>query len=146
MRLESVRKIAARAMGVGEKKVWFDQARLSKIEEAITTQDIKALIKEGAIKKRKGNMQSRARARKLQEKRKKGRKRGKGKRTGTKKARMGKKQKWVERVRPLRKKLRELKKQGLLKEKGEYKKYYKLVKGNFFRGKKQLESAVKGEK
>ena len=146
MDIKSIRRIAVRMLGVGEKKVWMDPEKTQKISEAITANDIRELISQGTIAKNRPNMQSRGRARRLQEKHSKGRKKGKGKRTGTKSARMGKKGLWIKKVRALRKKLKELREEGILGEKGQYKKYYKLVKGNFFRGKKQLEQVIKGEK
>ncbi len=49
MKLEKKRALAARTLGVGEKRIIFNSARLSEIKEAITKQDIKDLKTAGAI-------------------------------------------------------------------------------------------------
>jgi len=143
VKLESVRKIAARILNCGESKVWMDPEQSSKAGEAITKEDVKELIRTGVIKKKRAQFQSRGRARILKAQKRKGRKKGHGKRKGTARARSNKKESWMKRVRSLRRKLAELKKEGSIKE-GEYKKFYKLIKGNYFRGRKHLEEAVKG--
>lgn len=142
LNLKSIRKISARVLKVGISKVWIDEAQTAKVKEAITKEDIKGLIKGRVIRKKRDAFQSRGRARLLQAQKRKGRKKGFGKRKGTQKTRMRKKQSWVKRVRALRKKLRELKKQGIV-EKGSFKRFYKLIKGNYFKGKKQLEEAAR---
>lgn len=143
VKLESIRRIAARELNCGQSKVWIDPVQSSKAKEAITKEDIKELIRNGMIKKKRENAQSRGRARTLQAQKRKGRKKGMGKRKGTFKARVNKKESWMRRVRSLRRKLKELRKEGSLKE-GEYKKFYKLIKGNYFRGRKHLEEIAKG--
>lgn len=143
MRIQSVRRIAAKLLNCGESKVWIDQTQGAKVKEAITTEDVKALIKSATIKKKHENFHSRGTARILQAQKRKGRKKGKGKRKGTQKARMKTRESWIKRVRALRKKLTELKAKGEIPE-GQYKKFYKLIKGNYFKGRKQLEEAVKG--
>lgn len=143
MRIQSVRRIAAKLLNCGESKIWFDSTQGAKVKEAITTEDVKALIKSAVIKKKHENAHSRGTARILQAQKRKGRKKGKGKRKGTQKARMKTREAWIHRVRALRRKLTELKAKGEIPE-GQYKKFYKLIKGNYFKGRKQLEEAVKG--
>lgn len=43
------KNLAARAMGVGVGRIMFNNARLAEIKEAITKQDIRDLVKDGAI-------------------------------------------------------------------------------------------------
>ncbi len=147
MQQEKVRKMSAQLLNSGQNSVWLDPTQPDKIKSVMTKEDIRGLIKEGVIKKRKLNMKSRGRARILAEKRKKGRKRGKGKRKGTKKARSEKKPKWMKNVRSQRKMLKELrKKKPKAVEKIGYRKLYKRVKGGYFKGKKYLKAAVEGKK
>ncbi|MBU0662123.1 MAG: 50S ribosomal protein L19e [Candidatus Diapherotrites archaeon] len=140
-----LKRMAAQILKVGKSKVWMNPEEREKISESMTKEDVRGLIAEGLVKKSRANEHSRGMARKLHEKKKKGRKRGSGKRTGTKKARVKKKASWIKNVRAQRKKLAELKKSGVKGPKA-YSKMYKMIKGNYFRGKKYLEIYVKGEK
>ncbi len=145
MQLNKIRRMAAEILKVGKTKIVFSDKDTERIKESMTKEDVRQLIKERIVRKRKDNYQSRARARKLKEKKTKGRKRGKGKRKGTIKARTNKKEKWIKKVRAQRKKLKELKKEVKM-EKGQYGKIYKMIKGNYFKGKKYVEAMVKGDK
>ena len=49
MKLSTQKKLAADIMGVGVGKVWFDPLRLDEIQQAITREDVKGLIKERTI-------------------------------------------------------------------------------------------------
>lgn len=143
MELYKVRRLAASILKVGETKVWFNPAESGKIAECMTKEDVRALIADGLIKKKRLIGASRGRAKALHVKKGKGRRRGYGKRGGTKKARMQSKSTWIRNVRAQRKMLAELKKSGVKMEKP-YSKVYKMVKGNYFRGKKYLEAYVRG--
>jgi len=144
MHEEKVRGIAAEALNVGKNRVWIDPEEKEKVLEAMTRQDVRELIEQRVIKKKKENFQSRARARILEKKKKRGRKKGAGKRKGRKRVRMEKKKSWIKNVRALRKKLKELKKEKPKEvEKIGYRKLYRMIKGNYFRGKKYLEAFVK---
>ncbi len=145
MDLKKIRKIAERLLGVGASKVWFDPAQLESIAEAMTTDDIRSLIKDGAIRKKRGQLHSKGRARILKEKKRRGRKRGFGKRTGTKKARLQRKRSWITNVRAQRTHLRELKDKKKI-DKKTYSKVYGLIKGGYFKGKKYIDSYVNGAK
>ncbi|MFH1664364.1 MAG: 50S ribosomal protein L19e [archaeon] len=145
MQLNKIRRMASGILKTGKTKIVFSEKDLSRIAESMTKEDVRQLIKEGIVKKRKDNYQSRARARKLNEKKVKGRKRGKGKRKGTKKARTNKKKTWIKKMRVQRRTLKELKKK-IKMQKGEYGKIYKMIKGNYFKGKKYIEAMVKGDK
>ncbi|MBN2066873.1 MAG: 50S ribosomal protein L19e [Candidatus Diapherotrites archaeon] len=147
MKADKVRRMAAQVLKAANKDVWFDSGEMEKIESVMTKEDIRGLIKEGVIKKRKKQSQSRGRSRLLKEKKKKGRKRGKGKRKGRKNARKEGKKQWEKNVRSQRKMLKELKKEKpeAVKKIG-YRKLYKMVKGGFFRGKHYLKASVEGKK
>ncbi len=107
----------------------------------MTKEDIRALIKEGVIRKRRENLLSRGRARKLKAKKQKGRKRGHGKRTGMRSARKSSKEKWINNVRAQRRTLREIKASGV-KLKKPARQVYLMIKGNYFRGKKYIQTMV----
>ncbi len=49
MNLKKKKALAARTLGVGEKRIKFLEPRLEEIKEALTKQDIKDLVKDGAI-------------------------------------------------------------------------------------------------
>lgn len=145
MQLNKIRRMAAKILKVGKNKIVFSEKDRERIAESMTKEDVRQLIKDGIVKKRKASYQSKGRARKLKEKKRKGRKRGKGKRKGTTKTRTRKKKSWIKSVRAQRKKLKELKKKVKMKN-GEYGKVYKMIKGNYFKGKKYVEAMVKGDK
>jgi large subunit ribosomal protein L19e len=142
VRLSRIKKIASELLKVGVTRIWINPEEESKVKEAMTKEDVRELIKNGVIKKKKLKEQSRGRARILHEKKRKGRKRGRGKRKGTRKARVKRKEFWVKNVRAQRKKLKELKLKGLVKGK-DYGEIYRKIKGNYFKGKKYVELAVK---
>ena len=69
------------------------------------------------------------------------------KRKGTKKTRVEKKKNWIKRVRSQRKTLKELReKNPKAVEAVGYGKVYRMIKGNYFKGKKYVEAYVKGKK
>ena len=147
MDLNKVKRISASVLGCGARRVWFDPAQADRIGEVMTKEDVRGLVNEGIIKKKKLQSQSRARARTLMQKKKKGRKKGDGKRKGTKKARKEKKKSWIKKVRSQRKMLKELKKKNPKEvEKLGYSKLYRMIKGNYFRGKNYLKAHVEGTK
>lgn len=137
MNLRLQRRMAAELLKVGENRVFFDADRINEIAEAITREDIRALIKDGAIKamRVKGNSRGRTRKRHLQ--RKKGRRRGIGKRKGKATARTPKKRRWINTIRPQRKLLTKLKEKGVIGKKT-YRKLYRLAKAGFFRSRAHL--------
>ena len=49
MNLDKKKKLAARTLNVGKKRIVFNTSRLAEIKEAITKQDIKDLYKDGSI-------------------------------------------------------------------------------------------------
>ncbi len=89
--------------------MWIDPERVDEVDAAITREEIRRLIHEGAIRARPEEGVSRARARVLREKKKKGRGRGPGGRSGSAGAQVSKKEAWMKKIRALRKSLREWK-------------------------------------
>ncbi len=137
MKAQKAKALAAELLKIGTSKIWVSPVEKQRVAEAMTKEDLRLLIKDGVIKKKKLAEKSKKRALG----RKKGRKRGFGKRRGTAKARENPKQKWMESVRAQRKKLKDLR-AAKTKLKIPYRKAYLMVKGGYFRGKKHLETTV----
>ena len=104
---------------------------------AMSKDDIRALIKEGVIKKKQKKGISSARVKKLKEQRKKGRRRGPGSRRGAAGARTPQKERWMATIRALRKTLRHLRDTGKIDRKL-YRKLYRMAKGGAFRSRSHL--------
>lgn len=134
MSLKSQRRLAAEILKVGEGRVWIDPNRIEDVEAAITREEIRKLIHEGIILSLPKKGVSRARARVLQEKKKKGLRRGPGRKSGSAKARVSKKQAWMKKIRPLRKKLRELKASRAITE-SVYRQLYNMAGSGVFESK-----------
>jgi large subunit ribosomal protein L19e len=147
MELDKLKDISSKILKVGKYKLIVDTEKVEQnkklIKDAITRDDVRKIILQGVIKKKQDTGHSRGSARILLEKKKLKRKRGPGKRKGTPKARQTTNL-YNLKVRGLRKKLSELKKENKLNDKN-YHKLYLMVKGNFFRGKKHLEEYINGE-
>jgi len=124
--------MAAEILGVGEERVWIDPERIEEVEAAITREDIKRLIHEGVIRKVKEKGVSRARARIIHEKKKRGKRRGVGSRSGSMKARVDPDRVWVEKIRALRRRLRELKEKRIITTRV-YRQLYLKAKAGVFR-------------
>lgn len=140
--LKSQRRLAAEILKVGQGRVWIDPNRIEDVEAAITREEIKKLIHEGVIKPLKEKGVSRARAKVLHEKRKKGLRSGPGSRSGASKAKISKKEAWMKRIRPLRRRLRELKEEKVITE-NTYRKAYIMAKSGRFSSAADMERYLK---
>ncbi len=105
MSLRSQRRIAAQVLRVGANRVWINPERLEDVEVAITREEIRKLIHEGAIRPESKTAISRARARILQKKKRDGLRRGPGTKSGSSRAKITKKQAWMQKIRALRRTL-----------------------------------------
>ncbi len=137
MELGKVKELAARTYDVGISRIRIVDP--DKAKDAITREDIRRLVKTGAIVILQKRGTSRARARILEQKRKKGRRRGPGSRKGKKTARKPKKEAWMEKVRALRRVLKQIRPEN-------YRKLYRMIKGGYFKSKKHLLSYIRGVK
>ena len=136
MSVRTVRRLAADILKCGESKVWMDPERREDIASALTRDDVKALIMQGAVKAVKKRGVSRWRGRKNDERRRKGR-RGPGSRKGSS---VDEKERWMAQVRAQRKYLKQIK--SALKESA-YRKLYLKVKGGEFKSRAQLMYYIK---
>ena len=137
MRLGVQKRLAASLFKCTPKRVWFDEDRLSDIKEAITKQDIKGLVVEGAIRLKPVKSSSRGRIRKIKKQKSKGLRKGKGSRKGGLNARLSKKDKWKAKIRVQREFLKTLRGKGYL-NKSSYRDLYLKSKGGFFRSKRHI--------
>ena len=141
MDLTLQKRLAAKILGVGVSRIWIDPEQYERVADAITTEDVKRLIKDGVIREKPESTPSRGRWRIKHEKRKRGRRRGHGKRKGKKTARTPKKEVWMNKVRAMRRFLRYLRDKEII-ERREYRRLYRLVKGGYFKSLAQLRSHV----
>ncbi|MGB9708338.1 MAG: 50S ribosomal protein L19e [Candidatus Pacearchaeota archaeon] len=137
--LSTQKRLAAHVMNIGLEKVWFDPLRLNEIKEAITREDIKALIKEGAIKKRAKTGVKR-RAGKTRQKRKR---KGRGRGIGRKKIILKKKKReYITKIRSIRRYLKVLKRKGEINYKQE-EKLRRLAKAGIIKNVKDITEKIK---
>jgi large subunit ribosomal protein L19e len=137
MKLSVQKRLAATLFKCSQSRVWFDEDRLSDIKEAITKQDLKALVQEGAIRLKPVKSISKGRARKTKTQKSKGLQKGAGSKKGGQKARLPKKQRWMSKIRIQRKFLQELRDKGFI-TKTIYQDLYLKSKGGFFRSKRHI--------
>jgi len=121
----------------GENRVKFDTENLQSIKEAITKSDIRALVKDKIIKKRKKAGVSRTTARKTLKQKRKGRRAGPGRKSGTHHARLSKKRAWMNKIRAIRGLLRTLREKEVIDSKV-YNMLYQKSKGGFFRSRRHI--------
>ncbi|HID74144.1 MAG TPA: 50S ribosomal protein L19e [Thermoplasmata archaeon] len=144
MDLRVQRRMAADILKCGVNRVWMDPDRVDDISEAVTRGDIRILIKMGAIGKLQERGISRGRTRHTRAQKRKGRQRGPGSRRGRKYARTPKKRAWIQTIRPIRRELRRLRKEGLIDSKT-YRLYYRHAKGGLYRNRRHMLSHMEAE-
>ena len=149
MKLDKLKTISGTILKKSKHKLVIDekkyQANKEFVDKSITKQDVRDAIAKGVVKKKNDTGQSRGRARVLLKKKQLKRRRGQGKRRGTPSARQNRNL-YNDKIRALRKRLRELKKEDKLNDKN-YRQVYLMINGNYFRGKKHLEEYISsGEK
>jgi large subunit ribosomal protein L19e len=142
MSLKSQRRLAAEILKVGETRVWIDPERIDYVETAITREEIRKLIHEKVVKSLPEKGVSRARARVLATKRKKGLRRGPGGKSGSARSKISKKQAWMNRIRPLRRRMRELRDTRAIAE-STYRKLYDMSESWVFESKADLERYIR---
>lgn len=122
------KRLAASILKVGVSRVWLDPTKREEISKAITKADVRRLIKKGYIKKKPAKKKSGAKEKK---------KRGPGSKKGKATARLSKKRRWINTVRPLRRMAKKLKEEGKIDNKT-YRKVRRLIKGGMFRSRSHL--------
>ncbi|MCD6503492.1 MAG: 50S ribosomal protein L19e [Thermoplasmata archaeon] len=142
--LKLQRRLAASILKCGVNRVWIDPDRIDEVQNAITREDIKKLIKEGVIRKKQEKGTSRGRWRVKFRKRLKGRKRGPGSIKGKRTARMPRKVQWMIRIRAIRSLLRELRDAGVI-DRHTYRILYLRAKGGMFKDRSHVILHIKTE-
>ena len=137
MNISAQKRLAAELLKCGENRVYFDPYMIEDIKMAITREDVRNLIKEGAIQKKYKQGISKTRKNIRHERKKKGRARGLGKRKGKKGARTPKKEAWMKRIRPQRRELKKLRDRKVITT-ATYRKLYKNAKGGMFNSVAQM--------
>ena len=137
MNLSTKRRMAAAIMKVGRDRVWFDPDESEDIEEAVTRDDIRALIKDRVIQSKPVIGTSRGRANFKKAQKAKGRRTGHGSRKGAKGARLPKKRRWITTIRPIRKTLLELRESKQISS-ATHRKLYGMANGGIFKSKAHL--------
>ena len=144
MNLRTQKELAAKILKVGISRVRVEND--PDVAEAITREDVRELIRAGP---KKGPCS--APAKKRAEQKKKGRMKSRGSKKGTKNARKKDHDKWIERIRAIRRFLKELKEAGQI-DNAAYRKLYRYASGGTFRSKKHVlmyikdHELLKGEK
>lgn len=139
------KRMAAQILKCSAKRVSFDGESLEDIKEAITKVDIRALIKQGMIKRKPVKGISKVRLRKRKQQKRHGQRRGLGRRKGKATARLPKKKAWMNKIRLQRKFLKELRDKKLIKE-STYRELYRKAHGGFFRSKRHLKLYITDNK
>ncbi len=142
--LKTQKRIAAKVLGVGETRIWVNPASAVDIAQAMTRDDVRALIEQGLIQERPAKVQTRAKAKERAKRKKKRHGVGHGKRKGGKGGRMPSKERWITKVRAQRRFLREIKESKAVSSKV-YRAYYLKAKGGVYATLKQLKEAMKTE-
>jgi large subunit ribosomal protein L19e len=144
MNLKNQRRMASELLKCGVNRVWIDPNRSEDVSDAITRADVRTLINSGTIVARQKKGVSRGRAEFEKAQKRKGRQSGHGSRRGKKGARKPSKERWMQAIRPIRRKLKELRDTGKI-DPATYRIYYLKAKGGVFKNKTHLVSHLKSE-
>ncbi|WP_054847397.1 50S ribosomal protein L19e [Methanoculleus chikugoensis] len=140
--LANQKRMAAAILKCGINRVWFDPERQADIEGAISRNDLRELIGEGAIRAHppvKGNSRGRARVRMA--KRSYSHRKGPGRRKGAAGARNASKRVWIRKIRAQRRTLREMREEGTI-DRGLYRLMYRRASGGQFRSVSHLAAQI----
>lgn len=133
-KVASIQRMARRLLQCGRNKLWIDPNEKDRVAAAQSYEEVKTLVSDNVIIRRRDKVNSRAHARKLAVGKSKGRRMGLGRRKGTKEARLSSKTIWMKKIRSMRSALKDLKKKGELAGE-QYRQYYVQAKGNLFKNK-----------
>lgn len=135
------RRLAAEILKCGLNRIWFNPERISDVQQAISREDIRNLIRDGAIASHQKVGNSRGRARVMMEKRSYGHRKGPGRRKGAIGSRTVSKERWIQRIRAQRQVLRDLRESGDI-ESSVYRRFYRRSAGGQFRTVAHLKAQI----
>ncbi|MGD9381465.1 MAG: 50S ribosomal protein L19e [Candidatus Thorarchaeota archaeon] len=141
MKLTTQKRLAAEVMKVGTSRVWIDPGFEDEVSLAITRSDIRRLVDEGAIQRKQKIGVSRGRARHILRQKRKGQRRGPGRRKGKHTSKLSSKDRWMMKIRPMRKELKKLRDEGKITRRV-YRDLYLKAKGNAFRNTAHLRTYI----
>ena len=141
MNLTPQKKIAAKILNTGVKRVWIDPDVEEDLSLALTRDDIRKLIADKIIRKKPIKGVSRGRARTISNQKRQGQRRGHGSRKGKKGARQPSKRLWIAKVRAQRRYLRGLRDYERITP-AQYRTLYAKVKGNSYRSVGHLKNTI----
>jgi len=141
MKLSTQKRLAADVLKIGMTRVWIDPDFEDEVSLAITRDDIRRLVDEGAIQKKRVVGVSRGRARHILRQKRKGQRKGPGRKKGKATSKMSSKDRWMMKIRPMRKELRKLRDTGKITPKV-YRELYLKAKGNAFRNTAHLRTYI----
>lgn len=136
------RRLAAELLKCGENRVWIDPERREDVGKSATRSVIRTMINAGAIRVRPERGTSRSRINYRMQQKKSGRRRGHGSHRGAQHARTPKKRRWIQRIRPIRAMLKELRDAGKISA-SVYRQFYLQAKGGVFKSKAHLETHLR---
>ena len=145
MKLDVQKRIAAAVMNCSPKRVCFDSTKLKEIKEAITRADIRGLIIDGFITKKRKNGISNFHSKAIKIQKKKGKRKGQGSRKGRATARTPRKETLMKAVRLQRRILSYMKEHNEINNQT-YWELYRKIKGGFFRSKRHLQLYISERK
>lgn len=145
MKLNNQKRMVADMLGIGLERVKLDASRASDIKEAITKADLRALIKDNAIKILPKRGTSRVRVRKILKQKRRGRRSGRGSKKGKQRAIVSKKRAWINKIRIQRNFIKEIRDKKLISTKT-YRMVYKKISGGFFRSKGHIKLYLEEQK
>jgi large subunit ribosomal protein L19e len=136
--LKTQKKMAASILKVGGSRLWINPEEFSRVESAITKEEIRKLVHEDVIVTRRERGVSRGRHRAKTKKKK-------GRGSGSKKASSyNKKRIWVNKIRTLRFRLKELKDKKIITTQI-YRKLVLMAKGGSFRSVSHLNEYLESQ-
>ncbi|OIO66314.1 hypothetical protein AUJ68_01170 [Candidatus Woesearchaeota archaeon CG1_02_57_44] len=130
MDLRIQKRLASSVLGCSPKRVKLTPS--DELKEAITKDDIRALVRKGGILRVQKSGVSGGRSRKTAGQKSKGRRQGHGSRSGKAGSRLGRKESWIARIRAQREFLKGLRERKTISD-ADYKTLYRKSGGGFFR-------------
>jgi len=140
--LDVQRRLAAQILKCGKNRIRFDTDRLDDIKEAITKADLRLLISNGAISKKRLLNTSKFWIRKRNKQKSYNRRKGFGSRKGKKTARLKSKRSWINKIRLQRRFIKSLRDKDIITQIAFHELYMK-SKGGFFRSLRHLQLYTK---